>query len=627
MTEGAVEDDDGATQLRARRLVQISTVAMIAMLCIAIIYGVRGNLSVTLALTTGTALMGWCRVLSRGGRVDLAGQILLGAMFVIVSWLMWIAQGLHDIAMLTYPVLLVMAGLLVHRKQFFVLLASMLVYIVFVTFSTEVWGWRDDGVQGGLWQTMVDTLVILTVSGFSVWVIINDLHRTLARLREQIVQFHKSQKHLTYLSQHDPLTGLPNRSMGRERIAQAINDAGRRRLSVALLFVDLDNFKAINDSLGHNVGDEFLKSVARQLQSAVRKSDIVARHGGDEFVIGLTDISDPQDVSNAAASILAALAQPFSAKDTEIATSCSIGVAMFPADGADYETLLRLSDIAMYQAKESGRNAFRFFDAGMNADIQENLLMVSQLRAALARREFVLYYQPVVRLTDQRLVGAEALVRWNHPQRGLVPPGIFIPAAEKSGLIVELGDWVLREACQQLVQWQQNGLQDFVMAVNLSPVQFRRGNVEQRIEEALRDTGVDPRCLELEITESTLIQDPDKFIVSLQSIKRLGVRLSIDDFGTGYSNLSYLQRFAVDKLKVDQSFVMRLQQGQQERAIVDAIVQMARGLNLTTHAEGIENAVVLEHLMALGCQLGQGYHFARPLPAQEFAERFLLAVN
>lgn len=623
MAEEISGEEQHDTQLRARRLVQISTVAMLAMLGIALAYAVRGNWSVVVALTAGTVLMLWCRTLSRRGQVDLAGQIMLGAMFVIVSRLMWIAQGLNDVAMLTYPVLLVMAGLLVHRKQFFVLLFCMLAYILFLTLATTEWGLRTNGAPGNPWQLAVDVLLILSVSGFSVWVVISDLHRSLARLREQIARFHESQKHLTYLSQHDPLTGLPNRSMGRERIAQAINDASRRRLSVALLFVDLDNFKAINDSLGHNVGDEFLKSVARQLQSAVRKSDIVARHGGDEFVIGLTDVSDPQDVSNAATAILASLTQPFSAKDTEIATSCSIGIAMYPDDGADYEALLRLSDIAMYQAKESGRNAFRFFDAGMNADIQENLLLVSQLRSALARREFVLHYQPVVRLADQKLVGAEALVRWNHPQRGLVPPGVFIPVAEKSGLIVELGDWVLQEACRQLAVWQQQGLQDFVMAVNLSPVQFRRGNVEQRVQQALRDSGVQADCLELEITESTLIQDPDKFIVSLQKIKQIGVRLSIDDFGTGYSNLSYLQRFAVDKLKVDQSFVMRLQQGQQERSIVDAIVQMARGLNLTTHAEGIENDAVLEHLLALGCQLGQGYHFSRPLPAPEFVQRYL----
>lgn len=474
--------------------------------------------------------------------------------------------------------------------------------LALLTYATAK-GWRAspllprDPVE--LWR---DVSLILFVGGLAVWTVVNDMYKTLVNLREQVVKVTASQKQLAYLSQHDALTGLPNRSMGRDYIQQAITNAKRRESRVALLFVDLDNFKAVNDSLGHAMGDEFLKQVATRLAASVRKSDVVARHGGDEFVIGLTDIVDAEDVSKAASTVQA----------------CSIGIALFPDDGGDYESLLREADIAMYQAKESGRNAYRFFDPAMHANIQSNLLLLSSLRAALVRSEFVLQYQPVVDLASGDLVGAEALIRWQQTPHALVPPGDFIPAAEKSGLIVDIGAWVLVEACRQMAAWQAAGREQFVMAVNLSPVQFRRGNIEAVVAAALRQSGLNPACLELEITESTLVQDTETFIASLQHLKALGVKISIDDFGTGYSNLSYLQRFAVDKLKIDQSFVKRLLQGPQDRAIVTAIIQMAKSLNLSTTAEGIEDEATRQILVELGCGQGQGYFFARPVPGVVF---------
>lgn len=428
------------------------------------------------------------------------------------------------------------------------------------------------------------------------WTLVNDLQGTLLSLREQLRKVTESQKQLAYLAQHDALTGLPNRAMGREHIQQAMVNATRRKTRVALLFVDLDNFKSVNDSLGHAAGDLFLKQVAGRLAAVVRKSDIVERHGGDEFVIGLTDVVDVEDVSQAAGKVLASMAVPMVIHDTEVSTSCSIGIAIFPDDGADYESLLREADIAMYQAKEDGRNTYRFFDPAMQASIQSSVLLLSNLRMGLARNEFVLHYQPVVDLATGALVGAEALVRWQHTPQALVPPGDFIPAAEKSGLIVELGAWVLGEACRQMVAWQAAGHGHFVMAVNLSPMQFRRGKIEAVVGAALQHSGLNPACLE-----------------------PLGVKISIDDFGTGYSNLSYLQRFAVDKLKIDQSFVKRLQQGPQDRAIVTAIIQMAKSLNLSTTAEGIEDDATRQILLDLGCLQGQGYFFARPVHADAFA--------
>jgi len=350
----------------------------------------------------------------------------------------------------------------------------------------------------------------------------------------------------------------------------------------------------------------------------VRATDIVSRQGGDEFLIGLTDIGDIAAISTAASKILARLVAPFNLRDVQVSTSCSIGIAVFPDDGDDFETLLRLSDIGMYQAKESGRNMFRFYDEAMNSNILHNLHLTSSLRLALTRHEFILHYQPVVDIVSGRMVGAEALIRWQHPEQGMVPPANFIPAAERSGLIVEIGEWVIKEACTQMRIWQDMGAPNFVLAVNLSPVQFRRGNVEAIVAEALKLSGLNPACLELEVTESTLIQNAEEFINTLAKLKALGVKISIDDFGTGYSNLSYLQRFEVDKLKIDQSFVKRLGGKVQDRAIVNAIIQMAKSLNLATTAEGIEDEATRRELIELGCDQGQGYLFAKPQSAPQF---------
>lgn len=605
--------------LRSRRLVQISSLVMVALGLAIAVYLYKGLWNVLPPLFGGLCMMLACQWLNRRDKVDGANMLMLLSLLATVSALMWISEGLTDVAMLAYPVLLIMAGLLVTRRYFFTLLGLMMVYMVVLTLATEAFGWRTNSSASSGYDLMRDALLMMMVSGFSVWIIVSDMHQALYRLKAQIDKYQESDRHLTYLAQHDNLTGLPNRSLGRDRIEQAIVHATRNKSRVALLFVDLDNFKAINDSLGHNVGDEYLKQVAARLSQSVRKSDVVARHGGDEFVIGLTDVGNVQDINSAAGIVLERLTGAFMARDTEISASCSIGIALYPDDGSDYESLLRCADIAMYQAKESGRNTFRFYDEAMNANIQQNLLLVSNLRAALARNEFVLHYQPVVDLENGRLVAAEALVRWRHPERGMIPPLEFIPAAEKSGLIVNLGEWVLGEACRQLVAWREAGHTDVVMAVNLSPVQFRRGNVEALVEAALRESGVPPECLELEITESTLIQDTEKFISTLKKLKALGVKLSIDDFGTGYSNLSYLQRFEVDKLKIDQSFVRRLMDGPQEKAIVSAIIQMAKSLHLKTTAEGIEDELVRATLADLGCTLGQGYHFSRPRPAEDIA--------
>ena len=624
MSEETARTDDDSHPLRARRLTQIARLVLIAETATAVIYAWHGAWLIAMALATGAVLCGLCLAISRGGRQSLGGAVLLASLTLLASTLMWISDGLHDVALVTYPVILIMAGLLGAKRYFFLLLACMLGFVSWLALATYVWHTRQDNVLAGgaaLWR---DTNVILLVSAAAVWIVIDEMQKALDRLREQIGKFNASQAHLAYLARHDALTGLPNRALGRDHIERALGQAAPQQKRVALLFVDLDNFKSVNDMLGHQTGDDFLKEVALRLTQAVRESDVVSRHGGDEFLVGLADIASADDASAVAAAILASLARPFVVKDTELSCTGSIGIALHPQDGADYDTLLRQSDIAMYVAKESGRNAWRFFDTAMQANLQQGVLLVSRLRGALARQEFELHYQPVIALASGRLLGAEALIRWRRPETPLMLPELFIDAAERSGLIVDIGEWVLEQACCQLVEWQCAGCGEFTMAVNLSVVQFRRGNIDEVVRRVLERSGLRPGCLELELTESTLVDDAEAFILSLQRLKALGVKLAIDDFGTGYSNLAYLQRFAVDKLKIDRSFIVRLNNSGQDRAIVDAIVQIARSLDLVVTAEGIEDPSVVQALIEMGCAQGQGYLFGKPQPAAEFEKLLVL---
>jgi diguanylate cyclase (GGDEF)-like protein/PAS domain S-box-containing protein len=423
---------------------------------------------------------------------------------------------------------------------------------------------------------------------------------------------------ITYLAHHDPLTGLPNRLLLKDRMEQAIVHCERSGNRVALLFVDLDRFKAVNDTFGHPVGDALLRDAAQRLLACVRDSDTISRHGGDEFLVVLTDLQNSEVPAQIAGKIMVALGQPFHIDTHEAAISASVGIAVYPEDGAGFDELLKKADTAMYHAKEAGRNAFRFYTERMNADAQERLDLHSHLRRALERKEFVLYYQPLFDLRSGRIVGGEALVRWQDPEQGLVAPGLFIPAMEHSGLIVPLGEWVLREACAELAHWHAQGCPQLSMAVNISAIQFRRGDVEDTVRRALDASGAPPASLELELTESILIDGAEQVLATIRTLQALGVRLAIDDFGTGYSSLAYLKRFAVDKLKIDQSFVRDIVTDQDDAAIVRAVIQMARSLNLHVLAEGVETEAVADELRAMDCDLVQGYHFGRPMPAAEF---------
>jgi len=428
----------------------------------------------------------------------------------------------------------------------------------------------------------------------------------------------RAQRRIEFLSQHDALTELPNRMSANQHLQLALGGAVKSGAKVALMFLDMDHFKSVNETSGHSFGDDVLKVVTTRIQSCVRETDTISRHGGDEFIVILSDLRDPEAIIRIAEMILRRTEEPISLDGQELSLTMSIGIAVYPDDGGDFETLLNCADTAMYQAKDAGRNTYQFFDNSMTADHSEQLYIRNGLRRALERDEFVLHFQPQVHLASGEIIGAEALIRWNHPELGLLAPGKFIPVAEESGLIVPIGEWVLREACRQAKAWQKAGLPKIVVAVNLSAVQFKRGNLYQSVSDALSQSGLDPAYLELELTESILIRDTENVLATVRQLKLLGLNLSIDDFGTGYSSLSYLKKFKVDKLKIDQSFVRDLGTDPDDAAIVRAIIQMARSLNLKTVAEGVENAQIANRLRIFDCDEAQGYYFARPMDLRSF---------
>ena len=424
---------------------------------------------------------------------------------------------------------------------------------------------------------------------------------------------------INQLANYDALTGLPNRVLLQDRVSQTLAASGHQGYKVALLMIDLDRFKIINDSLNHAFGDLLLQLVAGRLENCVRGFDTVARSGGDEFVILMPEIRHVGEVAAMANTVLSALNQPFQLENHEINITSSIGISVFPGDGDNIQTLFKNADVAMYRAKAVGRNTFQFYTQDMNARTLETLALENSLRHALKRQEFRLHYQPQLDIASGTIIGMEALIRLQHPELGMVPPGDFIPLAEETGLIVPIGEWVLREACFQTKEWHDQGYTGLRVAVNLSARQFReKGALFEAVALALSDSGLNPSQLELELTESILMQDIEETLAALHQIKQMGVQLSIDDFGTGYSSLSYLKRFDLDKLKIDHSFVRNIETDPDDLAIARAVLALGHSLNLKVIAEGVETAEQLALLKENGCDEIQGYYFSRPLPADDF---------
>lgn len=447
--------------------------------------------------------------------------------------------------------------------------------------------------------------------------------KVMIRALRYAIERKRSEQHIHQLANYDRLTKLPNRDLCQDRLRQSIAQASRQNTLVAVLFFDLDRFKVINETLGHGLGDQLLQHVAQRMKSSLRETDTVGRLGGDEFVVILTGLTDTSDAARVAQNILNTLVRPITLNDHEVFVTTSIGISLYPNDATDVEALIQNADAAMYRAKEQGRNHYQFYTLDMNAKALERLNLENDLRHALERDEFLLHYQPLLDLSSHQIVGFEALLRWDHTDHGFISPVDFIPIAEETGLIMPIGEWVLDAACRQAKLWQDQGFGNANIAVNLSNRQFAQENMLETVTKALDGAGLGPEHLELEITESCVMENPDEAIVVLRQLNDMGIRISIDDFGTGYSSLSYLKRFPLDTLKIDRSFVNDITDDQDGAAIVEAILAMAHSLRLKVVAEGVETREQMAFLEAHNCDIIQGYLLSKPLSPADATEKFL----
>ena len=602
---------------------QLARIVLVGLFLVCLTTAQRGNWLTTAILASGFVLIGVFALMNRLlGATGPASLGILWTLTFLATAAMWLNQGLYSPALLAYPCILLTANMLARRLHFVLLLLFMLAAMAFMAWASTT-GLRVFVVTRAGWAHLAYVSVILVVCSLMVTMLAGDLRSALDRLKAEVERVRVAKDKLRYQATHDALTGLPNRFAAQAVAQGSLAHAARHSRQVGFVFVNIDNFKHVNESLGHSAGDELLRQFAGRLKTHTRAYDTVTRYSGDEFLLLISDVSDSAEISAMASHVLTVMSESFRFEEITVGVSCSIGVSIFPSDGQDFETLLQKADIAVHHAKEAGRNVFRFFDESMNANMLEDLNISTGLRTAIARDELTLHYQPLVDLASGRLLGAEALLRWQHPERGNIPPGRFIPVAERSGQVVELGQWVLDAACRQVKAWRGTAFENLVVSINVSTVQFKRGTLESVMATALERHGVPPGNLELEVTESALIHDPESFVQTLRGLKKLGLRLSIDDFGTGYSNLSYLQRFEIDKLKIDQSFVRRLSERGSDHAIVRAIIQMAKSLNLVTTAEGIEDEKTRGLLLELGCDQGQGFVLGRPQPVERFEQQFV----
>ena len=447
--------------------------------------------------------------------------------------------------------------------------------------------------------------------------LIDNFNHMLSQIEQRDEKLSSQRQYLDHLAYHDFLTGLPNRLLFRDRLSTALSRSSRADKKIGLLFLDLDRFKNINDTLGHDVGDLVLKQVTRRLQQKIRSQDTLARLGGDEFVMIVEDIQEPRALSLVAEKVQQELAKPLLIEGHELFISTSIGITLFPDDAPTVEGLMKCADVAMYRAKAAGRNTYRFFTNGMNEEVEEALFLENNMRKALQNDEFILYYQPQLDLHSGAIYGMEALIRWQHPTQGLVSPARFVPVAEESSLILSIGSWVLKKACAQARTWHEQGFPLCKVAVNISSRQFSQGDLCAIVAAALEEAKLDPVFLELEITESAIMHDMDRAIQTMDELVALGVSLSIDDFGTGHSSLSYLERFPISSLKIDRSFLAKIQPGGKNGVLAEAIIGLAKTLHLDVVAEGIETEFQKWFLTSHGCRFGQGYYLSRPIPAPE----------
>ncbi len=598
---------------RLKRLMQIIAVSV-------------AGLVLAMAVANGTTkfwLLGGCVALAIAGlvayyhRTLLAAYILLWSLALMLSGLAYSGGGLHDIAVFGYPCVLVYAAILGSNGLFLSLLAFCLGFCALLALL-NIQGVLVQEIPPVGWNSLVYVAVILLITGFSVFLLTKDLRRLMRSLQQENERVRQSQLEIERLAHHDRLTSLPNRILAElsyQQLLVSCRDAHRR---LAVLFLDLDNFKPVNDSLGHSAGDLVLQQLASRLLSVMPTDAVLSRFGGDEFLVLVPCDSDDSQLSLLAKNIINQTTSPFYIMQTHIEISGSVGIAVVPRDGVEFNMLCKKADLAMYKAKDDGRNTWRFYDEEIDKANIDKFNLLQGIRQALKEQQFKLYYQPKVNLQNGQVLGAEALVRWVLPDGSVVSPLQFIPLCEESGLILELGAWVIREACLACQRWQQQGYGDIGVAVNLSFVQFRDNSLEQVVRDALRDANLPPSALELELTESLLIGDAAHIQQQLDALSSLGLNFAIDDFGTGYSNLGYLRRFNATTLKIDKSFISSLCLSSRDEPLVRAIIQLSKSLGLVTVAEGVEDAQTMQLLKEIGCDQAQGYFWSPPVPEHRF---------
>ncbi|KKO45469.1 diguanylate cyclase [Arsukibacterium ikkense] len=599
-------------RLRTKRLLQIIGLTLFGLvLAVAVAGG-----TTKWVLLAGCFALALAAILAYQRQIMPATFVLLWAMCLMLSALAFISGGIRDLALLGYPGVLVFAAMLGNSRLFFSLISFMLAFCGLLTYLA-VSGIVTPVIPLISVAHFVFIGTILLVTGVSVYLLYRDQQRLMHSLQNENHRVKQSQAHIEHLALHDSLTALPNRVYCQQHFQQLYTECLASEQRLAVLFLDLDNFKPVNDSLGHAAGDLLLQQLARRLENQLTANDVLCRFGGDEFLVLVPHFVNTETLAAKASALLAQTTAPFFIMQNQIEISGSVGIAIAPDDGCEFSEICKHADMAMFQAKADGRNVFRFYHDELNKASIDKFNLLQLMRKALKKREFQLYFQPKLQLAEQRIIGAEALIRWPQPDGSMISPDEFIPLAESSGLIVEIGEWVLQQACLACSRWQQQGY-DLTVAVNLSFVQFRDGKLEQQVQQALSAAALPAHALELELTESLLIGEGDNIALQLAAMHQLGIRFSIDDFGTGYSNLGYLRRFNASRLKIDKSFILSLCLSERDEPLVRAIIQMSKSLGLKTVAEGIEDSATAARLALLGCDEGQGFYWAKPLPEGDF---------
>ena len=592
---------------------------------IALFLGLISNLVFTtrlepvLIISAAMAVSGFAFYLLHKQRLRPSVSLLLWTLLLTITYLMSTGDGLRDSAILALPAILVYSAILSPDRQFRLMFSLEVIAVIMIGLA-EYLGWVDYGFGTDFLSLgdIFDVTIILVVIGSSVWVLSADLNKAFTRLDVEIHRVKASKNLIQLINNFDQLTGLPNRNLSKDRFEQSLARALRNQNEIALVYLDLDNFKQVSDTLGHEVGDALLQQIAARLKAVVREQDTISRQGGDEFLIIFESVVDEESVSHKAVDIEKAIRQPYDIDGKHVEISASVGIALAPSDGSEFDTVRKHAETAMYQAKDDGRNTFRFFNPQMQQHNQEHFQLLGDLREATRRLDFELYYQPKVLLANNAIIGAEALIRWRHPQRGIVSPVEFISLAESYGLIESIGEWVVQQACKDCVSWHQQGHDHMKIAVNLSFIQFRSFKLVSIIGDALKTAGLAAEYLELELTESVLHEESFRVPEQIHEINQLGASFSIDDFGTGYSNLGRLGELDISELKIDRSFIQELTNSKRAKSLAKGIIKLADSLKLAVVAEGIEDAKTRDKLKKIGCQVGQGFYWSPPVTGSEF---------